>query len=142
MWWGRDREGQVRWTWEGAMAEPRAQGFVTSLKKGSQKWESLEGTRGAGRTAVSACVSGTTVFSSARTRVFSQVLVLLCCYPQCHLTARFTSRQLCSRLRTTGHCCYLLYQNTHFSSLRNGSTKAGCTTALQCPHAYELRLSL
>lgn len=55
------------------MAEPRAQAFMTSMKKGSQKWESLEGTRGAERTAISACVSGTTDFSSAQTRVFSQV---------------------------------------------------------------------
>lgn len=75
VWWGRGREGQVRWTWEGAMAEPGAQGFVTSLKKGSQKWESLDGTRGAGRTAVSVCVSGTTDFPSARTRVFSKVFL-------------------------------------------------------------------
>lgn len=50
------------------MAEPGAQDFATSLKKGSQKWESLEGTRGAGRTTIPACVSGTTGFSSAPTK--------------------------------------------------------------------------
>lgn len=32
----------------------------------------------------------------------------------------------------------LLYQNTVLPPLRNGSTKAVCTAALQRPHAYEL----
>lgn len=70
--WGRDREGQVRWTWKRAAAEPGPQDCVTSPKEGSQKWESLEETRGARRTAIPACVSGTTDFSSAQARAFSQ----------------------------------------------------------------------
>lgn len=73
-WAGDPAKRQVKWVRGEAMAEPKAKGFLTSLKKGSQQWESLQVTRGAGRTAMSDCVSGTTHFSRARTIVFSQAL--------------------------------------------------------------------
>lgn len=73
-WAGGPAKRQVKWVRGEAMAEPKAKGFLTSLKKGSQQWESLQVTRGAGGTAMSDCVSGTTHFSRARTIVFSQAL--------------------------------------------------------------------
>lgn len=98
--------------------------------RGGRNGESSEGSPGVGRTEVSTCVPGTTDFSSTRATAGPVTRAHVASSIGSHLSPALTgdSRPPFS----------LLYQNTVLPPLRNGSTKAVCTAALQRPHAYEL----